>query len=67
MINYDDVTKENIKYNNLNQPGIPNHPYITLIIRGSGSEKANVLLNLIKEQNDDGYSIISNVHLYLKD
>ena len=48
MINYDDVTKENIKCNNLNQPRIPDHPYRTLIIGGSGSEKTNVLLNLIK-------------------
>ena len=27
MINFDDVTKENIKEHNGNWPHIPNHPY----------------------------------------
>ena len=31
----------------------PNHPYIMLIIGGSGSGKTNALFNLIKEQDDD--------------
>ena len=47
MINYDDVTKENIKRNNLNWPRIPDHPYKILMIGGSGSGKINSLLNLI--------------------
>ena len=38
MINFDDVTKENIKEHNLYWLQIPDHPHI-LIIRGSGSGK----------------------------
>ena len=41
MINSDDVTKENIKENNLNWPQIPDYPYRMLIIKGSVSGKAN--------------------------
>ena len=36
MINYDDVTKENINKHYLNWP---DHPYRILIIGGSGSVK----------------------------
>ena len=50
MINFDDVTKENIKEHNPNWPEIPDHPYRILIIGGSGSRKANSLLNLINQQ-----------------
>ena len=32
---------------------IPDHPFKILIIGGSISEKTNVLLNLIKEQDSD--------------
>ena len=32
MINFDDVTKENIKKHNPNWPQIPDHPYTILII-----------------------------------
>ena len=39
MINFDDVTKENIKEHNPNWPQIPGHPYRILIIGGSGLEK----------------------------
>ena len=35
----DDVLKENIKEHNLNWPQIPDPPYGTLIIGGSGSGK----------------------------
>ena len=35
---------------NLNWPYIPDHLYRIIIIGGSGSGKANVLLNLIKHQ-----------------
>ena len=35
MINFDDVTKENIKEHNLNWPGIPDHPYRIIINEGS--------------------------------
>ena len=39
MINFDDVTKENIKEHNPNQPRIPDPLYKILIIGGSGSGK----------------------------
>ena len=41
---------------------IPDHPYRILIIEGSGSGKANALLNLINNQSD-----IDKVYLYAKD
>ena len=47
----------------INQPYILDHPYRILIIGGSGSEKTNVLLNLIKNQRPD----IDKSHLYVKD
>ena len=48
MFNLDDITNENnVKYNK-KWPFIPDHPYRMLIIVGSGSGKANALLNLIK-------------------
>ena len=62
MINCGDYTNENKTEHNLKCPYIPDHldrmPYIpdhpdrTLIIRGSGSGKTNVLLNLIDNQPD---------------
>ena len=39
LINFDDVTKENIKEHNPNWLQIPDHPYVILIIRGSVSGK----------------------------
>ena len=33
MINYDDITEENINKHNLNWPQIPDHLYRILIIR----------------------------------
>ena len=52
-INFDHVTKENIKKeHNRNRLQIPDQPYIMLIIRGSGSGKTNSLLNLINHQPD---------------
>ena len=45
MLNFDDVVKENIKEHNPNRPHIPDHPYRTLIIGGSGSGKINSLFN----------------------
>ena len=50
MINFDYVTKENLKEHNTNWPQIPDHPYRTLIIRDSGSGKTNSLFNLISQQ-----------------
>ena len=50
------------KEHNEKWPYIPDHPYRILIIGGSASEKRNVSLNLIKEQDD-----IDKIHLHAKD
>ena len=60
MKNYDQSVE--IKHNP-NWPYIPDHPYRILIIGGSGSEKTNVLLNLIKHQRPD----IDKIYSYVKD
>ena len=52
MINFDDVTKENIKKHNPNWSQIPDDPYSILIIGGIGSGKTNSLFNLITHQPD---------------
>ena len=52
MINYDDVTKENMNKHNSNWPQILDHLYRILIVGSYGSGKTNALLNLIKNQND---------------
>ena len=52
MINFDDVTKENIKKNNPDWPQIPDHRYRILITGGSGSGKTNSLFILINEEPD---------------
>ena len=62
MINFDYYTNENIIEHNSKWPYIPNHPYIILIIGGSGSGKTNALLNLINNQPD-----IDKIYLYAKD
>ena len=62
MLNFDDVTKENIKENNRNWPKIPDHLYRILIIGASGSAKTNSLFNLINQQPD-----IDKIYLYAKD
>ena len=51
-----------IKQHNSNWPYIADHPYRILIVGGSGSGKANVLLNLINNQ-----SHIDKIYLYAKD
>ena len=43
MLNFDYITKEDIKDHNPNFPEIPDHPYRILIIRGSGSGRTNAL------------------------
>ena len=62
MINFDDYVNENKTEHNKNWPYIPDHPYRILIIGGSGSEKTNVLLNLIENQPD-----IDKIYLYTKE
>ena len=44
MINFDDVTKENIKKHNPNWPQIPGHPYRMLIIGGLDPETQIIYL-----------------------
>ena len=61
MINLDSIANENNKEHNEKWPFIPDHPYRILVIGGSGSGKTNLLLNLIKEQDD-----IDKIYLYAK-
>ena len=60
MKNYDESVEIN---HSPNCPYIPDHPYRILIIGGSGSDKTNVPLNLIKHQGPD----IDETYLYVKD
>ena len=62
MINFDDVTKENINEHNPDWPQIPDHPYRILTTGGSGSGKTNSLFNLISQQPD-----FDKIYLYAKD
>ena len=59
MKNYDKSVEVN---QNLNYPYFSDHPYRILNIGGSGSDKINVLLNLVKYQRPN----IDKIHLYLK-
>ena len=62
MINLDSITNENNKKHNEKWPYIPDYPYRSLIIGGSGSVKTNALINLINEHNDT-----DKIYLYAKD
>ena len=66
MINFDDYfnvnDNENKTEHNKIWPYAPDHAYRLLIIRGSGSGKTNVLLNLIENQPH-----IDKIYLYAKD
>ena len=65
MFNLDDITNENNKDDNKKWPYIPNRSYRMLITGGSGSGKTNVLLNLMKQQDND--NLIDEIHLDTKD
>ena len=54
--------KQKNRENNKKWPHIPDHPYIILIIDGSGSGKTNVFLNLINKEND-----IDKIYLHARD
>ena len=62
MINFGDVTTENIKKHNPNWPKIPNHSYRILITGGSGSRKTKSLFNPINWQTS-----IDKTRFYTKD
>ena len=62
MLNFDYITKGNIREHNPNWPEIPDHPYRILIVGGSASGQANALLNLINHEPD-----IDETYLYAKD
>ena len=62
MINYDDITKENIKEHNSNWPQIPDHLCRILITGRLWIWKNKLLINLINQQPD-----IDNIYLYAKD
>ena len=61
MINFDGITKENMKKHNPKMQKIPDHPYRILIIGGSGSPKTNSSFNLIGPLPD-----IDKIDLYAK-
>ena len=67
VINYNDVQKKNMKDHNPSWQQCPDHSYRILIIGGPWSAKANALLNLIKEQDDDDYCVIDEIYLCAKD
>ena len=50
MINFDCVTKENMKEHNPNWLQILNHPHRILTFRGSGLGKINALVNSISHK-----------------
>ena len=67
MINYDDVTKENIDKHNSNWSQFPDHPWRILIVGVYGSGKTKVSLYLVKRQDDDNYGFINKICWYVKD
>ena len=61
MINFDDVTEENMEEPNPNWPQTPDHPYRILIVGSSGSGKTRSLFNLMHQQ-----PYIDKIYLYVK-
>ena len=62
MINCGYSTKENIEKHYLNWPQILDHLYKIWKNGDSRSGKRNVLLNLIKQQNEDDYNVTDKIH-----
>ena len=62
MIKFDDYVHKNKTKQHKNWLYIPDYRYRILMIGGSGSEKTNLLLNLIETQQD-----IDKIYLYAKD
>ena len=62
MFNFDYITREDIIKHNPNWPEIPDHPHRKLLVGGSGSEKANALVNVINHEPD-----VDKIYLYAKD
>ena len=62
MISLDSITDKNNKEHSEKWLYIPDHPYRITIIGGSGSGKANALINLTNEQND-----FDKIYLYVRD
>ena len=67
MFNFDDIANENNAKYNLEWQFIPDYTDRILIFEGSESEKTNVLLNLIKEEDCDLFIAIDKMYLYAKD
>ena len=47
MINFDEITRENIQEDNPHWLQVPDHTWRILIVGDSGSGKTNAVLNLI--------------------
>ena len=52
MINFDEITEENLLEHSSRWSQIPHDPYRILIAGGFGSGKTNALLNQINYQSD---------------
>ena len=61
MIDFDNVTKENIKEHNPKWSKILDHPHRILLIGDYGCRKINALINLMAHQPD-----IDKIYLYTK-
>ena len=65
MITFDDYTNENKTEHNPKWPNIPDNPYRTIIVGGSGSGKTNSLLNLVNAHPAKISTKIEAKHQYL--
>ena len=62
MFNFNQITKGDLKEQNLNCPEIADYPYRILINGGSGSGETNAKLSLINNEPD-----IDKIYLFAKD